>query len=145
MAINLPASRPGFSNSHPHRRTRIALIAVTGFSALNAIAGGIGLVVNGLGIPEEDLAGTPFDRFTVPGLVLAVVVGGSMLTALVAVLQRAPRAGHVAMVAGAVMLGWIVVQVLMISGGRPLQVAVALFSLATIGLGWALQKQETTR
>jgi hypothetical protein len=40
------------------------------------------------------------------------------------------------MVAGAVMLGWIVVESMMITDGRPLQMAVALFSIVTIALGY---------
>jgi hypothetical protein len=69
---------------------RRALIAVTGFSALNAVAGGIGLMVNGLGVPESQLDGTPFATFTMPGLILAGIVGGSMATATVSAWQRVP-------------------------------------------------------
>lgn len=123
------------------QRLRVATVAVTGFSAINAVAGGIGLLVNGLGVPREQLDGTPFSSFTIPGLLLAVVVGGSMLTAAISVWQRVPWAGSVAMVAGAVMLGWIAIESVMINDGRVLQVVVAMLSLLAIALGSALQRQ----
>ena len=120
------------------------MIAVTGFSAVNAIAGGIGLLINGLGVPREQLEGTPFDSFAVPGLLLAVVVGGSMATATISAWQRVPWAGMTAMVAGSVMLGWIAIESIMITEGRPLQVTVAVLALATISLGSASRKQSVS-
>ena len=48
-----------------------------------------------------------------------------------------------AVAAGSVMLGWIVIESIMITDGRPLQVAVGVFSLATIALGVALGKPQT--
>lgn len=136
------------SLAHPtHHRTlagecwvRRALLAVSGFSAVNAIAGGLGLILTGLGVPQEQLASTPFDSFTVPGLLLAGVVGGTMATATAAVWQRVPWAGEVAMVAGAIMLGWIAIESVMIADGRSLQVTVAGLAVATLLLGWRLRQ-----
>src|SRR5688572_1397971 len=105
MAIHLAQSP--LSTSDPARRTRwirAALVAVSGFSAVNAVAGGIGLLVNGLGVPREQLQGTPFDSFTVPGLLLAIVVGGSMAVATACSWRKVPWAGNAAVVAGSVML-----------------------------------------
>lgn len=119
-----------------------ALVVVTAVSGLAAIGGGLGVLFHGLGIPTEELSNTPFDSFLIPGLLLTVVVGGSMATATIALLRRADEAGKVATVAGAVMLGWIVVEAFMIHAGRPLQVAVAIVSLATILLGLVLDRDE---
>ena len=59
-----------------------SLVALTGFNALSAIAGGIAvLVTNGLGMPTSMLASGPFVSFTWPGVILAVVVGGSQVLA----------------------------------------------------------------
>lgn len=142
MAARSPFSSANRAKSWSNDRLRTAVIAVTGFSAANAIAGGIGVMVHGLGLPIDLLDGTPFTSFTVPGLILALAVGGSMLAATVAALQRSSTAGRAAMIAGAVMLGWIVIEAWMISDGRGLQVAVALFSLFSIALGWRLERQS---
>lgn len=119
-----------------------SLLVLTAFSALAAIAGGIGLLVSGLGLPESELEGTPFDGFLVPGLLLAIVVGGSLATAAVALLQHVRWQGRVALVSGGVMLGWIAVEALMIDNGRPLQVAVVVMSLLVVLLGWARMRQD---
>lgn len=139
MAVHLRTA-PSLARQAARRSawTRIALVAVSGFSAVNAVAGGIGLLVNGLGVPREQLQGTPFDSFTVPGLLLAIVVGGSMAVAATSAWRKVSWAGIAAVVAGSVMLGWIAIESLMITDGRPLQVSVAVLSLATIALGVAL-------
>lgn len=146
MNIRLHPSPPIMEHTaHESQRLRLATVAVTGFSALNAVAGGIGLLVDGLGVPREQLDGTPFASFTIPALLLAVVVGGSMLTAAVSAWQRVPWAGSVTMVAGAVMLGWIAIEAVMIDDGRPLQIVVGLFSVVTILLGYGMRGQEVGR
>jgi hypothetical protein len=132
------ALRAGASTSVVRR----ALLGVEVFSGLNAVAGGVGLIVNGLGIPKDQLAGTPFDSFLVPGLLLSLVVGGSMLGAARAVWTRHPRAGLVSMGAGGIMLGWIAVESVMIHDGRPLQVTIAALALVTLALGWWLDTRE---
>ncbi len=120
------------------------LLALTSFSALTAIGGGIGLLITGLGMPKSQLEGTPFDSFLVPGLLLAIAVGGSLATAAVSLLQRVRWQGRMAMVSGGVMLGWIVVESLMIHDGRPLQIAVAITSLLILLLGWLQTRQDET-
>ena len=138
--MHFPSLRHAFPpESRSSRWVRGVLIAVTGFSAFSAVGGGIGLLVNGLGIPESQLENTPFDSFIVPGLLLAFVVGGSMATATISAWQRVPWAGDVAIVAGAIMLGWIAVESVMITDGRPLQVTVGVLSLLTIALGYLLR------
>lgn len=121
-----------------------ALLALTSLSSLAAIGGGVGLLISGLGIPVSQLDDTPFDSFLVPGLLLAIVVGGSLATAAVSLLQRVRWQGRVAMVSGGIMLGWIAVESLMIHDGRPLQIAVAVMSLLILLLGWLQMRQDET-
>ena len=130
------------ASHHEHRPMRIAPnalrranLGVAVFAGLNAVGGGVGLIVNGLGIPASQLEGTPFDSLLIPGLLLALVVGGSMLVAAAAVWRNDPRAARATMLAGAIMLGWIAVESLMIGDGRGLQATVALMALLTIALG----------
>lgn len=139
-----PSSMVPERTARDTHRLRLATVALTGFSALNAVAGGIGLLANGLGVPREQLDGTPFASFTTPAMLLAVVVGGSMLTAAVSAWQRVTWAGSVAMVAGAVMLGWIAIEAVMIEDGRVLQIVVAVLSVVTIAFGYGLQRRKTS-
>ena len=100
-----------------------SLVALTGFNALSAIAGGIAvLVTNGLGMPTSMLASGPFVSFAWPGVLLAVVVGGSQVLAGWLLIARREASLLWAAVAGFVMLVWIFVETIMIGGGSFLQV-----------------------
>src|SRR5579864_5549447 len=65
------------------RVTRVAVIVVDLFAAASATAGAVGLVVGFMNIPLSVLRSTPFTDFTVPALLLGIVVGGSALAAAV--------------------------------------------------------------
>ncbi len=68
----------------------------------------------GLDLPSEWLDGTPFDDYFIPGLILLVVVGGSMLAASLAVWSRNTFAGPASLVVGSILVIWIAVQVVLI-------------------------------
>jgi hypothetical protein len=51
------------------------------FLGLTAVAGGIGLMAGWIAMPTRLLAGSPFSDYTVPGLLLMLVVGIAGLTA----------------------------------------------------------------
>jgi hypothetical protein len=76
--------------------------------ALPAVAGGIGLLTGVIEPPAEDLADTPFDSYVIPGVLLAVVVGGSSAIAAAAVWRRHRLGPAVALVAGLGLMIWIV-------------------------------------
>jgi hypothetical protein len=82
------------------RVARLVTIVLLGFLALTAIPGGITLVA-GINTPPTDfLQGSPFGSFLIPGLALAVVVGGTAAVAAVLVLRRS-RYARLACVAAA--------------------------------------------
>ena len=72
--------------------------AVHAVVGLAAVVGGIGLVRNGLGMPEEWLLSTPFDTWLIPGVLLALGVGGSQLLAAVLLAAHDPQARSASMV-----------------------------------------------
>ena len=82
------------------------------------------------------VAATPaFDSFVVPGLLLGIVVVGSMLGAAWATWRRSRWADGATLFAGGIMLGWIIIEMAMIHDDRPLQAAIALLALLTLALG----------
>lgn len=96
------------------RRTMArTLVALDGFTAVTAMAGGV-LLVTGREddrFPAEALRRTPFSDYVLPGWMLGGVVGGSAGVAMLATL-RDPRAGATASaVAGVVLVGCV-------AGGR---------------------------
>jgi len=113
---------------------RGVLIVLTGFLALSAIPGGIALLAGVYAPPVQQLEGSVFSSFFVPGLVLLVAVGGSALLAFV-LLTRRKRFGTVmAGLAGACVMTFEFVEVLAIgSPPGPAFVMQALYF--GIGLG----------
>ena len=104
-----------------HRLQHISLLLLTGFIALTAIGGGITLLV-GLEanrFPLDWLRGTPFPDYTIPALLLAVVVGGSALAACILVLRRHRMSAPVSRAAGVIMMGYIVVEYLILQQEPP--------------------------
>lgn len=87
---------------------RRLLLLLLWFGSLSAVFGGIGLVVlNGIGIPLDYLSGTPFDSYVWPGLILAIVVGGTQGLAAVVVHLRYPYGAAASVVAGFGLMIWI--------------------------------------
>jgi hypothetical protein len=119
---------------------RIALVIVDLFAAVSAIVGAVGLVVGFMDIPLSVLRGSPFADFTVPALLLGVVVGGSALVAATIALFGPRRFETLASAAaGCVMAGWMIVEVAMIGLGSWLQPAYFAVGLLMIGLAGLLQ------
>lgn len=130
--------------SAPGGILRWALIADEVLLGLSAVGGGIGLIVtDGLGIPRSELAHSPFDRFTIPGLLLTGV-GGGLLAAAWTVWRRRRLAPLASLAAGGVLLGWIVIEAMMVRSGRELQVAIFGASVLTIVLAGLRYRNSTT-
>ena len=98
-----------------------ALVALSLFNAVSALGGGIALVTGALPVPISLLRLTPFDTYVVPGLFLAVVIGGSSLAGAVSLLARTPRARFTSAAAGLVMVGWILAETVIVQGFSWLQ------------------------
>lgn len=112
--------------------------------ALNAIGGGIYGLAGAPGVPVEWLEQTPFPSYLIPSLILFVVVGGTQAAAGLSVAARTPRSRSVSVVAGAILLGWIGTQVVLIGYVSWLQPAVAIAALANLSLaGWPLENGRT--
>jgi len=116
-----------------------ALVVVTVFNALSAVAGGIAiLATGGLGMPISMLASGPFDSFVVPGLILLIVVGGTQAASATLLLARAESSLAWSAVAGFGMIIWIFVETGIIAGISWLQVVYFATGTAQLVLVFAL-------
>ena len=117
------------------------LIALEAFTGLTGVAGGVMLMAR----PDGSLLqmapsalsalahNSPFPNFFLPGLLLAGIVGGGMLSAAMLLVQRRPYALETAIAAGAALAIFELVESAAI-GFMPLQVVEGVVGLLVLGL-----------
>lgn len=133
-----------------HKKVRSTLVVLETFVALTSIACGIGLTVGVVQLPLAWLAGTLFSDYTLPGLVMAAIVGGSSF--LAAELTRAGRSGDVvaSALAGLLLMGLEVAEVAMLDRNLGnwlpfalgFQAIYSMLSLSIFGLAVFLWRTE---
>src|SRR5579859_4966956 len=126
------------------RNVRIALVVVDLFAAVSAFAGAVGLLVGYMEIPVSVLNGTPFADFTIPALLLGIVVGGSALVAaIVAAVGVQAYDALASSMAGSITVGYLVVEISLIGLGSWAQAVWLVVGLVMIGLAALLWQAET--
>lgn len=118
----------------------VLLLAIVGAVALTSIAGGLAMALGTSGgmpaelqLPVDFLTGSPFNSYLIPGILLAVVVGGLHATAFFLLLRRRPHGPLVTATAGYSILMWIFVQMALIPFSA-LQAVYFAAGLAEVGL-----------
>jgi hypothetical protein len=126
-------------------------VAVDAFVALAAIGGGLALA---LGMeagrfPLSWLEGTPFPDYVGPGLILAIVVGGSAAVATVVAVRDARQGGRVSVAAGAILVAWVVGEIAILTGdGEVVSPTEAVFlgvGLVMVALGAVVARRAEAR
>ncbi len=117
-------------------RIKITALILMGFTAVTAILSGLALVFYPDGhlfqMPVSLLDHSPFENFRIPGLVLAVLVGGSNLAGAFSMAFDYNYAGRMTLLAGIQLTLWILVQYLLIRTFDWLQVFYLIIGLALI-------------
>ncbi len=113
-------------------RRNAALLGVQLFNGLSAVGGGLALMVGW--IPEQPswVEHTGFTDNYFPGVILMVVVGGSALVAALAMMKRIDGWQLASIVAGMIMVFWIVGEVASIRGFHFLQVIYLITGLLVL-------------
>jgi hypothetical protein len=117
-----------------HKIVHIVIFVLEAFIALTAIVSGVAILTGGLQMPLELLRSTPFSDYTIPGLLLAIVVGGSSLVAATTVFIHREFVVLLSVAAGLIMAGWITVQVAMLGLVSWLQVLYFVLGVLIFGL-----------
>lgn len=99
-----------------HKGIRIALAVIQAVVGLGAVGGGIAILTGAFDqwFSVTWLTGTPFSDYTIPGLVLLLVVGGGMLLGAATQFIRREWAVLLSAAQGLILLGWEVVEVAII-------------------------------
>lgn len=138
-ATSVPRHHASAGSGRPWRWSLVVVLLIV---AANAVYGGVGLMVNGLGMPQDWLARTPFGTWTWPGVALLVTVAAPQLLAAALVLVSDRRAALVALVVGAGLVLWIVVQLLVLRRYFFLQPVIAGLGGLEMLLAWAWSRHR---
>ncbi|HEY0464313.1 MAG TPA: hypothetical protein VGC79_08900 [Polyangiaceae bacterium] len=105
------------SESRPELARWVLILQL--FSAASAIGGGTALIWWRAGdgyFPLTLIEHTPFKSLLVPGLLLAIVVGGSCLVSALLSWRRMPAAVYATILAGGALTVWIIAEVAIMRG-----------------------------
>lgn len=131
---------------HPLSRVAKGALALEVVLSIGALAGGLILMIAPRGeimpLPLSALAGSPFDTYFVPGLILFGVLGIGPLVAARLAWLRHPLAPTAAFIVGAGLLIWVAVEIAIIgySNEPPLQAIYGVLGVAIllIAIRWLL-------
>ena len=128
----------------PHSPGR-GLAVYAAVVALSAYYGAAGLVLGFLPGTDDLRPRLPFDSTLLGGLALLLVVAVPASVTAVLAWRHDPRAAAAALWSGALLVGWIVVEVLVIREFSPLQPIFALLGLGLVAWGLPGSPQVSPR
>lgn len=138
-------------------QAQFSLFAMAMFVALTSFACGAGLALGVIRFPLAFLQGSSFSDYLIPGLAMAVVVGGSALLAAAALLTGSRSAIALVALAGLLLLAFEVAEITLIDQNTgvwlplvvALQSAYTLLGLLMVGLavylGWPARAPQSAR
>ena len=99
-----------------HKVIRIMLAVIEAIVGLGAIGGGIAILTGAFDqwLPLAWLQGIPFSDYTIPGLILLIVIGGGMLVAAATIFTQHEWAVLFSAAMGLVMIGFEIFEVVII-------------------------------
>ncbi|MBF6137387.1 hypothetical protein IU501_30905 [Nocardia otitidiscaviarum] len=112
-----------------------ALVLLSGFVAIWAVAGAVGLAGGGIDLGQTIVRRFPFESPVFAALALALVVAVPMAVTSWSAAHGERRAPTVAIASGGLLIGWIVVQIAVIRTFSILQPVCVLFGIAIVILG----------
>lgn len=129
-----------FEQRRLQRARRASLVGTAGFIAFWAFAGAVGLIGGGVDLGDEIIARLPLNSPALAGLLLAAIVGMPMTVTAILALRSHPRATLAGIGSGLLLLGWVLVQPLVIGQFNWLQPVFGLLGAIVCLLGWRLAR-----
>jgi hypothetical protein len=121
--------------------TLLALVGLVTALSVAAVPGGAQFLLapSGrlIGMTPAALAGSPFDSYSLPGLVLLVVLGVGTLPVVYGLWTRRPWAWYGAVATGGALAVWVLVEGAVIGYWRRVQLPHLLQALAILALAFA--------
>ena len=121
---------------------RLLLLLLIGLVAITALTSGILLIYEPDGsllkLTPGLLESSPFHSYLLPGLILAIIVGGCHFFALVVTGSKLQHSYRISLVSGAVLIGWVIGQMLLLSYFHWLQLVYLFIGLLIVLLAYHL-------
>jgi len=116
------------------------LIILNIFLALTAVPGGFCLLTGIAAPPLDELKGSVFTDYTIPGLALMIIVGGSALLASILLIRKYKYAVFYSAVVGLIIMVFEFIEVLAIGSptGAGLVMQIIYFVLGVVIVKWSL-------
>ena len=109
------------------------------FNGFGALYGGWNLITHPdgstLGMSVDVLAHSPFHDFLIPGIVLFISNGISSIAAFIGFMNKPRKLVWLVWAQGIILLGWLIVQLVMIETLHPLQFILGAVGVALLWLG----------
>jgi hypothetical protein len=127
---------------------RFTSIVLLFFCSVSALFGGGALLFDPsgklLGMPIEHLRYSPFDNFLAPAIILVLFVGVSSIIVAAFVMRRSPLFPLALVYQGAVLVIWIVVELIMIRSFSFLHLVYFVSGFLLFGMGIYLRERKAT-
>jgi hypothetical protein len=124
----------------PRKTLYTTLISLNIFLALTAIPGGFCLLTGIAAPPVDELKGSIFTDYTIPGLALMIIVGGSALLASILLIRKYKYAVFYSAIVGLIIMVFEFVEILAIGSpsGAGLVMQIIYFALGVVIVKWSL-------
>lgn len=118
---------------------RIASLILLSVVGITALLGGAALVIDPSGqsmsLNVEGLAGTLFDDYRVPGIILFLAIGVLSLSVAVLTVANAKNYPILIFYQGVILTGWIMTQIYLLPETHYMQIVYGLFGIMLMLLG----------
>lgn len=116
-----------------------ALVTLNIFLALTAIPGGFCLLTGIAAPPLDELKGSIFTNYTIPGLALMIIIGGSALAAAIMLIRKYRFALFYSAIVGLIIMTFEFIEVLAIGSvtGAGLVMQIIYFVLGVLLVKWS--------
>jgi hypothetical protein len=115
-------------------KSQKTLIKIHIFNGIVATLGGIGLITGFIKLPPETLLHSGFPSLYFPGVILLAAVGGISLLAGIALYKKVIGAELASILAGLIVMIWIIGEIASIRELHPLQIVFLITGATAIAL-----------
>ena len=135
VAVGAEIFEAQLRSSVPRGPTRLAMLVIELFIGIPAIPAGVGLMRDGLGMPNEWISHSLFPNYALPGVLLIGLIGGGMVGAAAITLRRSVLAGPAAIAIGLVQIAWLASETFIVGWhGGPQLLLVGIIGLLAVVL-----------